>query len=406
MYNKENLVFSNVSDNSYFYNLWLSPYANYDVFINYNGNKEDSKLNWLSSINGISKQQGYTYNILNTLYKNNNIDLNKYKYIAILDDSSLIERYEISMCFELMNNYDLFCGSPSFEKEENLSNQLFMHDKHSKLRFTNLIDSRIVFIRADILKKALDIYKNELENYGIEHLLVKDIHEFKNKIGIFDTICTSIKNKIEYTTEQKDKFVNYLLSGTIYKIDMIIYSNLCKKNSNYPNINDIKNNDLILTKSNYVLEESALKDLDEITKNAHNKELEDNNEENFTFQENLNLHKVLDKQLDKQLDKSNIIFNNNEELHKAIKETVKEIITEVNVKKATKKTIIKKQTANKKFVKTIGLVKKFYKSLSVKKSSKKVTKKHSVKLQSVKKKSVKNKVENKKVTHHTKVKLI
>jgi len=412
MYNKENLVFSNVSDNSFFYNLWLSPYANYDVFVNYNGEKDDSKLNWLSSVNGFSKQKGNTYNILNTLCKNNNIDLERYKYIAILDDSSLLERYEITMCFELMNNYNLFCGSPSFNKEENTTNQLFMHDKNSKLRFTNLVDRRIVFIRADILKKVFELYNNELDEYGIEYLLVKDIHEFKNKIGIFDTISTSIKNnKLEYSEEQKNKFVNYLLTGNIFKIDMVIYSNLCKKNSNYPNINDIKNNELILTKSNYKLEESELKDLNEITKNAYNKELKDDINEENCVQENPTItmtttNTINKENLQKEKPNENIIFNNKDELHNAIKETVKEIITVVNVKKSTKKNTVKKQTGgNKKNVKKIGLVKKFYKSQSVKKSSKKVTKKHSVKLQSVKKQSVKNKVENKKASH-TKVKLI
>ena len=393
MYTKENLVFSNVGDNSFFYNLWLSPYANYDVYINYQGDKEDSKIKWINSINGFSKQKGYLYNILNILYKNNNIDLTKYKYVAILDENITLERYEISICFELMNNYDLFCGTPSFTNN-NYVDELFVHDKNSKLRFTNLVDKRVVFIRADILKKVFDNYNNELDDYGFEYLLTKNIHELKNKIAVLDTISTNFKNTpVEYTQEQKDKFFNYLLTGELTKIDMIIYSNLSKKNNNYPNNNDIQNNELILTKNNYKINEKDLENLNEITKNAVNKELKDIDENENENKPNLNINEQIQKVV-----------------KETIKETVKEIITEVNTQKSVKKTNnvsnVKKQTAGRKIIKGIGLVKKFYKSQSVKKSSKKLTKKQSIKKQSVKKQSVKNKVENKKFTPHRKVKLI
>ncbi len=238
MYSKKNLVFSCITDKYNYLNNWISPFISYDIFINYLGDKDNNDIEWINKISGYSNIINYKTNAINELYKNKIIDLSKYEYIALIDEDLKLDRYDLTVCFELMLKYDLYFGSPSIEKKENniVLNNIFYENKDCKIRYTNILDNRAIFIKSDILINFLDNYNNELDNYGIEYLFIEKYKNNQDKIAIFDLInCQESlslyyeNDKLDSIEKQKDKFNLFNLEKKIEINEPVIYDYVYKK---------------------------------------------------------------------------------------------------------------------------------------------------------------------------------
>jgi hypothetical protein len=187
---KSNLLFSVVGDNTIFDKLWLSNYTNYDVYISYYGSKQDNQLNWRDKIKYFSRDNGWKFNILNDLYKNNKIDLDKYEYIGVFDDDIVMAKWDIVKSFDLMKKYDLNFGLPSFKnsKKCKIKYDITRNDKDRVLRYTNFIDTYAPIIKSSVLKDILDNYDNELIDDGFNFYMMKNYYKDTRKNAIFDEV--------------------------------------------------------------------------------------------------------------------------------------------------------------------------------------------------------------------------
>jgi hypothetical protein len=85
----KNLLFTCTGDKKDYVKLWLNNDKNFDIFVNYYGDKDIKNLNYINNVNGFSMNKGWKYNILNILHKNKKIDLLKYEYVAVFGLSFL-----------------------------------------------------------------------------------------------------------------------------------------------------------------------------------------------------------------------------------------------------------------------------------------------------------------------------
>ena len=210
---KKNLLFTNVGDNTDFYEKWISQYISYDIFVNYYGSSQNSDLFWKENISGFSRIKNWKFNSLNELFKNKEIDLSKYAYIAILDDDIILDKYDINSCFDYMEKYDLYFCCPSFKNIDSnkIINNEFIQNNKNKLRYTNLIDIRVCFVKTSILIEFLNNYNNELYDFGFEYLLLKNYYKLQNKIAIIDSVSCINPDKTKSDIfssleERKEKF--------------------------------------------------------------------------------------------------------------------------------------------------------------------------------------------------------
>jgi hypothetical protein len=202
--NKMNILFSSVGDKSIFYNYWLGSYVNYDIYINYTGNNSKDELKWKNNVNKIFNEKGFSFNILNNLYKNKEIDLEKYKYIVILNEFVNLQRYDISICFELMENHQLYFGSPTIEKSNNHNYKKILYtQKDNKIRFTNYVNIDMCFIKSEILIDFFNNYNNDFDECDFEYFLLQKYANLNDKIGLFDLVPYDDINFLD-KTEKKE----------------------------------------------------------------------------------------------------------------------------------------------------------------------------------------------------------
>lgn len=250
MNNKTNLLFSAVGDNTIFDKLWLSNYTNYDVYISYYGEQKLEQLPWNDKVNCVSSNKGWKFNILNDLYKNKLIDLDKYEYVAVFDDDIVMAKWDIVKSFDLMKKYDLNFGLPSFKnsKKCKIKYDITRNDKDKILRYTNFIDTYAPFIKTSVLKKILDQYDNHLIDEGFNFYMMKDYHMDDNKNAIFDEVfCINpLENYKKESHTELDKLENHekRISRIIYKPDYEINTYSCvskefKIDNNYKDYNAI-----------------------------------------------------------------------------------------------------------------------------------------------------------------------
>jgi hypothetical protein len=224
---KNYLLFVNIYSNLTNLNLWSSPYINYDIIVNYCGDNSDNLIQLQNKAKIITNEKNeFIYNILNNLCKNNTINLDQYKYIAVLDENIELERYDISICFELMNNYNLYFGSPATISD---NKNILSINKTSKLRYTNIVDINKCFINVNILKEFFSNYSNELEMYGFEYLLLNNYKTMKDKISIFDIISSKeIKNN--FSEEDINKFNELEKDNKVSKYEFCEFGIIEKNN--------------------------------------------------------------------------------------------------------------------------------------------------------------------------------
>jgi hypothetical protein len=241
MYKKKNLLFSSVGDNSSFKNYWINQDNNYDIFIHYYGNKNKNELKWINDVNGFYKTKGWKFNILNDLYKQKKIDILKYDYIAVFDDDIIISSENINKCFEYMATYDLYFGSPCFEKHEQckITHDITQQIPDNILRFTNFIEVNVPIIKTNILITILNTYNNELSGYGFDYYMLKNYYKIADKIAIFDCITcinpfedfkiNKTKREIHLICQDKErinKFKQLIRTGNAIRYRHFIYKTL------------------------------------------------------------------------------------------------------------------------------------------------------------------------------------
>ncbi len=326
--NKTNMIFSSLGDKSIFYNYWLGSYINYDVYINYIGNNSNDELKWRNNVKKIYNQSGFSFNVLNNLYKNKEIDLEKYKYIAILDENINLQRYDISICFELMENHQLYFGSPTIEKNTNSQyKEILYTQKNNKLRFTNYVNLDICFIKSEILIEFFNNYNNELEDYGFEYLLFKNYIDMRDKMGLFDLVPYNNINYIEKNKEDsKIVFEKMELLGKVKTYNIEEYDFIGKKT-----LEDIKktNDKFIIVKENTN---------DTINNNKITKKVEKNIE---TIQKK---SQSVKKNTNK-MQSTKVSNNINKKFYKTT--IIRNLTKKTTIRKATAKQLTKKKTTHK-----------------------------------------------------------
>jgi len=408
MYQKKNLLFSCVNDTTEFENNWTGEYINYEIFVNYTGDK--TNLSWTNKVAGYSQTKDWDFNVLNDLYKEKIIDLEKYEYVAIINNNIIMDKYDIGACFDFMKRHDLYFGCPSFKnsKYNKILNEILIQNKNCKMRYSNFIDTRVCFIKNNILIEFLDTYDNQLYEYGFEYLLLKNYFMIENKIAIIDLIyCINPDREnneediLVLTEEKKEKFEKMVDNNLVSLYETKIYR--CIENQKtYNTIEETIDNHTTISKYNNYNTNKKLTKSTNLKKNyittakkLTNKKLTNKKETN---KKPTNKKPTNKKPTNKK--PTNKKETNKKETNKKPTNKRKTTKRKTTKRKTTKRKTTKKETAKRKTTKRKTTKKETTKKETTKRKTtkRKTTKKETTKRKTTKKETTKRKTTKKETT--------
>ena len=169
----KNFLFSSVGDNTNFYNLWINPNMNYDIYLIYYGNNDADASNLFSKMNKqygdkvafIEKRKGSKFQNFKYFYDKYPNIIEKYERFFILDDDIVMGVDDINSMFQISEEYNLEICGPSFTPRGKISHELTRHKPKTLLSYTNFVENNVPLFSKEALGK-LDKIDNTLFGWG------------------------------------------------------------------------------------------------------------------------------------------------------------------------------------------------------------------------------------------------
>lgn len=169
---KKNLVFSSVGDNTNFHNLFIGDKMNYDVFVIYYGDNNETYQKYKSKVHFIEKRKGSKFQNFKYFYDNYPSIIQNYELFFILDDDILIDVEKINKMFEISKKYNLSICGPSFSGESLISHEITKHKPGRLLTYTSFVELNVPLFSKPAIENLMNHYDNKLIGWGIDYLSI------------------------------------------------------------------------------------------------------------------------------------------------------------------------------------------------------------------------------------------
>lgn len=241
-----NFVFTSAGDVTNFDKLWLGKGMNYDVYVIYYGDDENTYLKYKenSYITLIEKRKGSKFQNFVYFYNSYPEIIEKYERFFILDDDIIFRIEDINNMFSISRKYNLKICGPSFTNDSKISWSLTKHKPNRILTYTNFVEVNVPLFNKDALKKSMDIIDSSLIGWGIDLLYIwANGSNLRYAYAIIH--CVQCKNpkdseknnirehtKIMNWNKEQELFENYAIKiGFKYTYKALEYKSLYKSSS-------------------------------------------------------------------------------------------------------------------------------------------------------------------------------
>jgi len=206
----KNLLFTSAGDKTEFFNNWVDPNQEYDIYVCYYGNKTDKPYEKYCKY--YLERKGSKFQNFYYVWCNDPI-VKTYENYFIVDDDIIIKSNEINELYKILMDYNLYILQPSFKKGSKISHPITLQQSNNLLRYTNFIEVTAMMFPFEALQKCMDIYDPILVGWGIDYLFLWKLnHNLKNKFSIIDKIsCINPK------TPEDQREINNLQPQNIRK---------------------------------------------------------------------------------------------------------------------------------------------------------------------------------------------
>lgn len=209
------MVFTSAGDNTNFHNNWLDKHRNYDVWVVYYGNNDDSYMNYSKVVDKIWKRKGSKYQNFHYIYTNHYDMLMKYERFYIVDDDIIMSTTDINNLFDISIYYNLWICQPSFTPESKISSPYLNRTiPGNLLRYVNFIENNTVVFSKYALIQFMKYYDPILIAWGTDLLymwiLGIDKPDKENKYAIIDYIkCINPHDKEKNNKRELTNIMNH-----------------------------------------------------------------------------------------------------------------------------------------------------------------------------------------------------
>jgi len=166
---QKNMVFTSAGDNTKFFNWWLSDSQDYDIYLYYYGNNDETYNKYASKVHYAKKGKGSKFQNFYKFYKENPEIIQGYDYFFIVDDDIEIKASDINDLFKTASKYDLQICGPSFSRDSKVSWPHTLH-RDRILTYTNLVEVNVPLFSKEALKELMAVYDPVLIGWGIDFL--------------------------------------------------------------------------------------------------------------------------------------------------------------------------------------------------------------------------------------------
>jgi len=189
----KNLVFTSAGDNTNFDNIWLDKKRNYDVWVVYYGNNEETYERYKSKVDYIEKRQGSKFQNFEHIYKTK--DLSQYERFFIVDDDIIMSTKDINTLFIMSERFGFWICGPSFDTKSRISHRITKHCPGNLFRYTNYIEVNTPLFTKKALSNLMKMYDTSLIGWGIDHLYIwANGWDKSDRYAIIDAVqCTNPK---------------------------------------------------------------------------------------------------------------------------------------------------------------------------------------------------------------------
>jgi hypothetical protein len=168
----DNFVFTSAGDNTTFDSLWINDTLNYDIYVIYYGDNEDTFNQYKSKVKFIEKRKGSKFQNFKYFYDTYPDIINQYDRFFILDDDIIISVEDIKNMFKLSRQYNLDICAPSFSTNGYISHAITKHKPDTFLTYTNFVEVNTPLFSKKALDKLMNILDSSLIGWGIDFLFI------------------------------------------------------------------------------------------------------------------------------------------------------------------------------------------------------------------------------------------
>jgi hypothetical protein len=165
-----NFVFTSAGDNTNFDSLWINDTMDYDLYVIYYGNDEDTFNRYKSKVKFIEKRNGSKFQNFKYFYDTYPAIINTYDRFFILDDDIIFNVEDITNMFKLSREYKLDICAPSFSTRGYISHKITENKPDTILTYTNFVEVNVPLFSKKALDKLMGILDYSLIGWGIDYL--------------------------------------------------------------------------------------------------------------------------------------------------------------------------------------------------------------------------------------------
>lgn len=189
MKTKKNLVFSSVGDLSQFDKLWAQGGENYDIWVVYYGDNEETFKRYKNASTYAIQRKGAKFQNFFYVYEKFKECIEEYEYIFIPDDDLIIDTNSINGLFKLAKEYNLSICQPAFDSNSKVSWNVTRHHKNNILRLTNFVEVTAMLFSKPALVNTMRYFDPSLIGWGIDYLSIwANGVDVKNTYAVIDAI--------------------------------------------------------------------------------------------------------------------------------------------------------------------------------------------------------------------------
>lgn len=233
-----------VHDNHNIERYWNSDpkKKSFDIIGVYYGDRAEPLVN-KKTFSIVYKKKGGKFQNFCYFYTHKPEIFRKAQYIAILDDDIIINTLQINEMFQIMKEFGLTVGTPSFSDQGKISHWITRHQPDRVLTFTNFIEMNVPIFDQSVLPmltQPSSLSVCTLTGYGIDHIYMNLLQNRNHRFAVVHKIvCINPHDehkpdkkreidKLQPTHQRKKAYEDIRDKTGIHDIKFIEYETIAK----------------------------------------------------------------------------------------------------------------------------------------------------------------------------------
>ncbi|QIG53198.1 DUF707 domain-containing protein [Altererythrobacter sp. BO-6] len=183
---RQNLVFVRVGSKS-LHRRWLAGKGERNWDLQLSQYDDDPEIGQGGDL-PLSVDKGTKWDSVYRYLINNPEVLDRYRYIAFMDDDLLFTKEDLNRYFDICAENDLFIAQPALHSDSFFCYSILLHCPLTRLRYTNFVECMAAAIRTDYLRAFMPHMSNVISGWGMDRIWTVTMPSPAFKSAIIDEI--------------------------------------------------------------------------------------------------------------------------------------------------------------------------------------------------------------------------